>query len=286
MLGAGLGRLDWRLELFSHFLPHACLALLVASWAARHRLLRLFYLLAGLGGFGLIALTLGLAPSPTPAIAEQPALRVLSFNLNLDNPDMPAVMRQIEQGHPDLVLLIEVTPVQWQALFALRQAYGHGCGIPRDDPFGMTLLSRLPLASCTVSGRLPAIEARLADRNLRLIGLHPPPPLNDELALIRQQQLRDWGLRIAGQRDVLLLGDLNLTPWSPLHRDLLATSGLRDARAGRGYFATWPSAMGPLGLPLDQALLGADWQVRSLQTGPAVGSDHRALWLELGERGP
>lgn len=288
-LGSALGRLDWRLELFSHFLPHACAALLLAGLVLRPAWLRLVFLAAGLGGLVSIALTLALPLSPAqrlPALPAPGALRAISLNLNLDNPDMPALVRQIEQAGPDLLLLIEVTPAQWQALAALRRAYPHGCGQPRDDPFGMALLSRLPLRDCLVEGELPSLVARLAERPLTLVGLHPPPPLNAELAGIRQQQLQQWGARLANRTEVVLLGDLNLTPWSPWYRDLLASSGLRDARAGRGYLATWPAPLGVFGLPLDQALLGAGWQALGLESRPAAGSDHRALLLDLAPRTP
>lgn len=287
-LGSALGRLDWRLELFSHFLPHACAALLLAGLALRPPGLRLVFLAAGLGGLVSIALSLALpfGESQQQALPETGALRAISLNLNLDNPDMPVLIRQIEQAGPDLLLLIEVTPAQWQALAALRQAYPHGCGQPRDDPFGMALLSRLPLRDCSVEGELPAIVARLAERPLTLVGLHPPPPLNAELAGIRQQQLQQWGARLANRAEVVLLGDLNLTPWSPWYRDLLATSGLRDARGGRGYLATWPTPLGVFGLPLDQALLGAGWQALGLESRPVAGSDHHALLLDLAPRTP
>ncbi|HLD64712.1 MAG TPA: endonuclease/exonuclease/phosphatase family protein [Pseudomonas sp.] len=288
-LGSALGRLDWRLELFSHFLPHACIALLLAGLVLRPPWLRLGFLAAGLGGLVPIALTLALPFGPSqrlPALPAPGTLRAMSFNLNLDNRDMPAVARQIEQAGPDLLLLIEVTPAQWQALAALRRTYPHGCGQPRNDPFGMALLSRLPLRDCVVEGELPTIVARLAERPLTLVGLHPPPPLNTELAGIHQQQLRHWGTRLANRAEVVLLGDLNLTPWSPWYRDLLATTGLQDARAGRGYYATWPAPLGAVGLPLDQALLGADWRALGLETRPAAGSDHRALVLDLAPRTP
>lgn len=288
-LGSALGRLDWRLELFSHFLPHASAALVLAGLVLRPTWLRLVFLAAGLGSLVQIALTLALpfGESQQPqALPATGAIRAMSFNLNLANPDMPAVARQIEQAGPDLLLLIEVTPAQWQALAALRRTYPHGCGQPRNDPFGMALLSRLPLRDCSVEGELPAIVARLAERPLTLVGLHPPPPLNAELAGIRHGQLRHWGARLANRAEVVVLGDLNLTPWSPLYRDLLVTAGLRDARAGRGYFATWPAPLGAVGLPLDQALLGTGWQALGLQTRPAAGSDHRALLLDLTPRTP
>ncbi|MES2820171.1 MAG: endonuclease/exonuclease/phosphatase family protein [Pseudomonadota bacterium] len=286
-LGSLLGALDWRLELFGHFLPHAGVALLLAALAAQPVWLRLGFALVGLASLAHVLLVLGSA-SPAQPDPQAGTLRVLSVNLNLDNPEMAALIAQVQDLQPDLLLLIEVTPSQWRALAPLRQGFAHGCSRPQDGPFGMALLSRLPLQACTVEGQpgMPVIVATLSGTPLTLVGLHPPPPLNGTLAALRQAQLRHWGERLTGRSEGLLLGDLNLTPWSPLYRDLLARTGLHDARAGRGYFATWPATLGAFGLPLDQALLGADWQARALHSLPVAGSDHRALLLDLAVGAP
>ena len=286
-LGALLGRLDWRLELFSHFLPQASVALLLAAWVTQQRLLRWALLLGGSASLGLILFTL--APSQTNSAATQgTAIRVLSANINLNNRELPTVTEQISQAKPDLVLLLEVTPAHWQALHTLRQGWPYGCSQTQDDPFGIALLSRRPLATCTIAGPSdnPAIVAQLSDSTLSIIGVHPPPPINQPLAVLRLEQLQHWASQLTGRPDVLLLGDLNLTPWSPHYRDLLAVSKLHDVRAGRGYFASWPTFLGPLGLPLDQALLGSGWRTQALTTLPISGSDHRALLLTLSQTSP
>ena len=80
---------------------------------------------------------------------------------------------------------------------------------------------------------------------------------------------------------MIVAGDFNATPWSPHFRDLLATTGLRDAGSGRGWLPTWPTWLGPAGIPIDHVLVKGPVTVAGLSLGPDVGSDYRPLVADL-----
>lgn len=73
---------------------------------------------------------------------------------------------------------------------------------------------------------------------------------------------------------VLLLGDLNVSPWSPYFRRLLRESGLRDSSQGRGVRPTWPTFNPLMLIPIDHCLYSPGIAIVNRQTGPHVGSDH------------
>jgi endonuclease/exonuclease/phosphatase (EEP) superfamily protein YafD len=60
---------------------------------------------------------------------------------------------------------------------------------------------------------------------------------------------------------------------------------LRDTRAGFGIQASWPTQIPPLGIPLDHCLVSPELVVLDRRLGPAVGSDHRPVILELARAG-
>ena len=84
---------------------------------------------------------------------------------------------------------------------------------------------------------------------------------------------------------VLLLGDMNLTPWSPAFADLLQQTGLRDGRLGFGLLPTWPARWGVLGIPIDHALISPAVTIHQMEIGRDVGSDHRPLVIEFSVSG-
>jgi endonuclease/exonuclease/phosphatase (EEP) superfamily protein YafD len=116
-----------------------------------------------------------------------------------------------------------------------------------------------------------------------VIGLHTDRPQGAAEAAARNSQLADLAGFIAGQpeRHVIVMGDFNLTPWSPYFQRLLDAAGLRDSAIGRGVAPTWFSRLLPFGLPIDQVLLGPDVTVVDRHVGADVGSDHLPVIADL-----
>jgi endonuclease/exonuclease/phosphatase (EEP) superfamily protein YafD len=110
--------------------------------------------------------------------------------------------------------------------------------------------------------------------------VHPPPPVSAEYAAARDAMLAEiatWAVQQDGS--VLVLGDVNCTPWSPVFRKLLQAGNLRDTRRGVGNAATWPSGFGRFGIPLDHALVRAATSHRRVLA--PIGSDHLPIALDV-----
>ena len=89
--------------------------------------------------------------------------------------------------------------------------------------------------------------------------------------------------RAAASHDgrVMVLGDLNATPWSRAMTNLMAAGGLRDAAIGSPFRSTWASRFPLLGLPLDQVLVGRAMGIVSRRVGRDIGSDHFPVIADL-----
>ena len=103
------------------------------------------------------------------------------------------------------------------------------------------------------------------------------------MALERDACLNEWSTELLAQgAPVVMMGDFNTTPWSPVFRKLLGQNEWGDSRAGFGNQPTWPSWLGGLGIPIDHALVASGVRVLNRSTFAIPGSDHRGLLLELG----
>jgi endonuclease/exonuclease/phosphatase (EEP) superfamily protein YafD len=80
---------------------------------------------------------------------------------------------------------------------------------------------------------------------------------------------------------VLVMGDLNATPWSRPFRRLLRRSALCDSRAGFGVQASFPAASTLLRLPIDHLLASCGVGVRARRIGRDVGSDHLPVIVDV-----
>lgn len=286
------GRFWWGFELATHFRVQYTLALggstliLLAlrqwSWSALFGVFALLNLVFFLPTFQEEA-------SATPAAGNSPTLRALLVNVNAENRDFARLQGLIAAAQPDLIVLLEATPWLLDQLRVLSQRYPHQVAEPSADPFGIALFSRHPFIQSQIVrfGDVlspPAIMATLAagPRPFTLIGVHPWPPVSADLAEGRNAQLRALATRVRqSQHPLLVLGDLNLSPWSPWFSQLLADAGLRDSRRGRGLQPSWPVGWWPLWIPIDHALFSAGIQIQQRAIGPTIGSDHYPVIVDF-----
>jgi endonuclease/exonuclease/phosphatase (EEP) superfamily protein YafD len=76
----------------------------------------------------------------------------------------------------------------------------------------------------------------------------------------------------------LLLGDLNITMWSPYYQQLTRKTGLKNARDGFGILPSWPTSshrrpflnglISMLAIPIDHCLLSPDLSVLAIPNWP------------------
>ena len=98
---------------------------------------------------------------------------------------------------------------------------------------------------------------------------------------MRNRQLDELARLVVSREWVLVIGDLNVTPFSPYFRRLLDRSGLVDARQPQGIHVTWPAYPIPLWIPIDHGLASPGLPVTDVRRGPDVGADHYPLEITI-----
>lgn len=111
-----------------------------------------------------------------------------------------------------------------------------------------------------------------------IVAVHPSNPTRPDWLAARDSYLLDLaGLIAELEGPVIVAGDFNVTPYAPTFRLFLGASRTSTAR---DFPATWPSMLGPLGIPIDHVLV-REARLTNLEAFPSVGSDHRALKAEV-----
>jgi endonuclease/exonuclease/phosphatase (EEP) superfamily protein YafD len=284
-----LGRYVWPLDLFAHFRIHYIVALILAGIA----------LLAlrewNSGTIALLAAALASIPtfdylSSASQHTSQaaPRLRVLSFNIWFRNEDVMRLAGHLDASGADIVMLQEISQQQAEALRATLKAYPFAY-TDAAEPTDTVLLSRWPLQSTSTEklaeNGVSALRAIVQWRNtpVTVFGVHLHWPLGARSSTRRNAELKGLAALAATVKGpLIILGDLNVTPWSAHFAELLETSHLHDCSAGHGLHPTWPSQIATLGIRIDHCLASAHWQTQSTWTGPHIGSDHRPMFVEMG----
>ena len=281
------GRWGWVLELFSHFRPHylilLTLAVVLLAVASRWKTVVVVGCFAAINFVSVLSMYV----APSRGDVEGVSLRCVLFNVNTANVRHADVAAFLQRSDADVIMLLETDDIWLSAMREALDEYPYFAAAPRNDNFGIGLFSKLPIVGgieAMGAASLPAVRAGLTidGCELTLVGVHAVPPKSAKNAALRNDlfdSLAGWVPRLDGP--VVLLGDLNATPWSPYFHDLLARTGLSDGRRGFGIKATWPSFLGPLGIPIDHCLVSDGVIVEDFQLGPSAGSDHRAVVVDL-----
>jgi endonuclease/exonuclease/phosphatase (EEP) superfamily protein YafD len=231
--------------------------------------------------------------STTPATATDGhpvhAVRIFFANVRNLNREHDALLQEIAESHPDVVVLVESSG-WWQDAFrrsSLMATYPYGSGIDSAFPGGVNIFSKLPITTDTqdwIVGRcIETVEIPLGSQTLHLIGLHAPRPMDRRDNNYDGYWRRVFPLIIGTRRPLVVVGDFNATQYSLVYERLKA-SGLRSAHEdrGRGYATSWPN--GQFWLPpirIDQALLSPEVACLGISEGVGTGSDHKPFILDV-----
>jgi endonuclease/exonuclease/phosphatase (EEP) superfamily protein YafD len=223
--------------------------------------------------------------SSKPTDTKHMRAMLINVNTRLGNPQL--VIKQIHNERPDFVVLEEINYKWFKDLTPLTNSYPYVISKIREDNFGICLFSKHPFKDSIITniGRasVPSIIATIDidNQDLKVIATHPLPPATRLYAMGRNEQLEKLAGVVDDLYPTLLIGDLNMTPWSYHFLKLIKDSELKDSTKGFGVQPTWPSQNIFLRLPLDHCLHSSDISIIDRRIGSNVESDHYPLIVDF-----
>lgn len=270
----------WIFELSTHFpyyyvlIGSAILAGLLKNRMWRHAVVMVMLVSINLAALG---------PYFPTQRAQDGNFKLMSSNVLRSNPTPGSVKTVVEAEKPDLLLLVEST-VDYSEGFP---DYPFFHQTEERSAMGMAMLSKEPATFETIylAGR-PAIHASVSIKGIKteIIGIHPPPPVSAAYAAERNAALNELDLYMEEIKNpVIVLGDFNITPWSPYYKEFMERTPLKDARLHFGLKNSWQTLRWwTPKIPIDHILVDPSFYVTRFKTANVPGSDHRAVIAELG----
>jgi endonuclease/exonuclease/phosphatase (EEP) superfamily protein YafD len=218
--------------------------------------------------------------------------RLVISNVEMENSDPQRLLEVIREAAPDVVLAVETNAAWAQRLQPLHDDFPHRYQHPRENYYGLVLLSRLPLLDpkvrFLVQEDIPSVHTGVqlpSGDVVFLHGLHPrpPEPVRDQDSMARDAELVVLGkaIRETGPRPTVVAGDLNDVAWSDTSELFLRLSGLLDPRMGRGFYNSYHADHLLLRYPLDHVFHSNHFRLVELRRLPHIGSDHFPMLIEL-----
>jgi endonuclease/exonuclease/phosphatase (EEP) superfamily protein YafD len=287
-----LDRFSPYVELLTFFrIQYAALLLVAGFIALVIRLPRV-----ALAALALAAVNLAVvAPTWVPPQGAEPApgsgsLTLLMLNLEDGNPQHADVARLIDETNPDVVGLLELTPVWADGLAPALDRFPHRKLSPERGAYGIGLYSKLAFRQATLErfprdGPVSVVAGfDLSGDPFTLVLTHVHTPFAGDIHRRQFDALADardqFGSRLA------ICGDLNSVPWSASFRHLASAGGLADSHRGQWLEGSWPSWGMLIRVPIDNCLISPGVTVLEQTYGEDAGSDHFPLIIRFGMSTP
>jgi endonuclease/exonuclease/phosphatase (EEP) superfamily protein YafD len=226
-----------------------------------------------------------------PAAGER-VHTIIAYNVYSRNERMEDVLAWLRDQEPDAFFLLEYERWMREPLAVLEQPREEGGGgYTRSFRLNRSicLYSRLPFTERLSTHGLTAFEIELPgrDESLLLAGIHLESPRDPRSWAGRNRQLREL-VRVLGRFEdpLVMLGDMNCSPYSPYYNDFVEDSGLAPVRAGWLAPITWHGQWPLVFTSIDQAFTSPSVHTVDKTTGPRIGSDHHPIIHRFVVRGP
>ena len=217
-------------------------------------------------------------------------LKVISYNVLWNNQQYDKAIALINRENPDIVAFQEAQAPWQKALTALTTDYPYHVGASKLE---IEVYSKLPLTNTKIElygtyRGLVISDVEIGNNLIKVIATHAYPQLyfGHEGWQIRNQHLEiGIGEYVKNlKQSVVIVGDLNVSMWSPFYRSLIDKSNLHNARQGFGILPSH-SVINPsyasLSAPIDHCLVSQDIKVSNFKTEQNIGSDHLPIVADL-----
>jgi endonuclease/exonuclease/phosphatase (EEP) superfamily protein YafD len=278
----------WVLDLLAGFRHQLAVGLMICTLVAV--LARWKKTAVAIGLLAAVNLALVVPLYIGPNRPETSELRIVSFNVLASNRRFAEVVDFIRGSEADVVVLHEVTSRWEQEIEEAAAAFDDWPyeiteARARGDLFGSLVLVEAGAVVESFGFALTdprAIEILLPD-GVALLAIHPLSPSSEFRAQQNDRQLLFAANWAAGQNGpTIVVGDFNATPWSYPFRRLVSSTELSNSARGFGLDLSYPADGNPLiRVPIDHLLFSDGLAVVDRRLGPAMGSDHFPLTVDL-----
>ncbi len=220
------------------------------------------------------------AHSAAPASSGENTLSIISINTWDAADNVDKLRAYLATAPAQVVVLSELGPEKKDLLPTLKATYPFQTSCAHRYDCSIALISQVPFEA---SGAVPYTKEMPAFVWARFAGMHVigthlyRPSRNPGLHARQTEAVAKFIRRIEGP--VVLVGDLNTSPWSYSFKSLKAQTGLKSARWLAPSWPAWPVVMPQVAL--DHILISQDLTFVASHAGPAVGSDHLPVFAQI-----
>lgn len=207
-------------------------------------------------------------------------ITILFFNKLFSNRNYLEIDEKIKQINPDIIGMAELQDGEIEKIPALKN-YPYITIKPSRPNASLGLFSKYDFITENFKELPHAIVStmEIQGTTYQVIVFHPSPPIYAGSIHSRDNDLKNLHqhLEILDMENIILLGDFNVTPWSPSYIQYLSKlKWLKNVAQGTGIHTTLRK--GPFMVFIDFIFVPKKSVVQSFTTEYMQGSDHKLIW--------
>ncbi len=214
-------------------------------------------------------------------------LRLISFNISYENSveNFENIREMILSEKPDIVQFQEFSPQMQNKIKTLRSIFPYSTELNKTKgPFDSVILSKHPLTNTKVDNNHVVItNLILNEAEISIVGIHLLTGGTKKNFSNALQQI-DYLKTIVrnNNKNLILLGDLNMTLTSKRFTKFLNETNLYTYTSYKNITSTWPAFIPNfLGIQIDHVLFSNNFKMVDKKISNSLGSVHRPLVVEL-----
>jgi len=214
-------------------------------------------------------------------------LRLISFNISYENSieNFENMREMILLEKPDIVQFQELSPQMQDKIKTLRSIFPYSAGLNKPKgPFDSLILSKHPLTNTKVGDNHVVIaNLILNEAKISIVGIHLFTGESKKNFNNALQQISYLKTIVSNtNKNLILLGDLNMSSTSKRFAKFLKETNLYTYTSYKNIASTWPAFIpNLLGIQIDHILFSNNFKMVDKKTSNSFGSDHRPLIVEL-----
>lgn len=283
------GRFHWIADLTNHPRPFLLLGAVIAAGLTAFSSQRyIFYAaIASILVNGYFVLPYITPKVSTAHAANQTIVRLMTSNVLYGNRNPDQLIQSVNAIDPDILIVQEMSGYNQEQMEPLWEIYPYVSDQPNGGTQEIIIFSKLNLLSIehftedTLWRSQTQVTVNIDGQVTTIVGLHPKAPMSKNRYQRRNGELERTAARVSEIKTPLVVaGDLNITPWTPIFKRFLKQANLSDGRMRTGLHMTWAPDGLPRVIPIDHMLYRRA-NVHSFITGPDTGSDHLPVVVEF-----
>ncbi|MEX0895775.1 MAG: endonuclease/exonuclease/phosphatase family protein [Patescibacteria group bacterium] len=280
----------WFLELFSHFRIQYVLigSLLIPILSWRKAFIPALTVLTVTAIHAASIWPYLHTPNVLATVEDQP-IRIMFANVYYKQTDFRQLTTVITDYDPDIIVFAEIQEEPFSQLAAdFEEQYSfstHADGIGAYDLSAIAKTEPETVATTYFVPNNPSIYLRFTHqgRDFSILGIHAFSPMNAQYAAQRDENLVK-AIEYVGavSEPSLLVGDFNITQFSPKFDELIADSGMHESQRLFGVQPSWPTHLPSLmRIPIDHILYSDGIVLQNRFLGLPTGSDHLPVIVDI-----